>query len=85
MTLIYCGVGEVNVIVGDESVALKADEAARLDGYAGEVKLCSKSGRKADARQGEGNLIEVDVKNHIRCSMKELRMWFSFLEWLWCT
>lgn len=27
MTLIYCGVGEVHVIVGDESVELKADEA----------------------------------------------------------
>ena len=46
MTLIYCGVGEVHVIVGDESVELKADEAARLDGYAGEIKLCSKTGAK---------------------------------------
>ena len=46
MMLIYCGVGEVHVIVGDESVALKADEAARLDGYAGEIKLCSKEGAK---------------------------------------
>lgn len=46
MTLIYCGVGEVHVIIGDESVELKADEAARLDGYAGEIKLCSKAGAK---------------------------------------
>ena len=46
MMLIYCGVGEVHVIVGDESVELKADEAARLDGYAGEIKLCSKEGAK---------------------------------------
>ena len=46
MTLIYCGAGEVHVIVGDESVELKADEAARLDGYAGEIKLCSKTGAK---------------------------------------
>lgn len=46
MTIIYCGVGEVHVIVGDESVELKADEAARLDGYAGEIKLCSKAGAK---------------------------------------
>ena len=46
MTLIYCGVGEVHVIVGDESVELKADEAARLDGYAGEITLCSKTGAK---------------------------------------
>lgn len=46
MTLIYCGVGEVHVIVGDESVELKADEAARLDGYAGEITLCSKEGAK---------------------------------------
>ena len=46
MMLIYCGVGEVHVIVGDESVELKADEAARLDGYAGEIKLCSKTGAK---------------------------------------
>ena len=44
--LIYCGAGEVNVIVGEESIALKADEAVRLDGFAGEVKLCSKSGAK---------------------------------------
>ena len=44
--LIYCGAGEVHVIVGEESIALKADEAVRLDGYAGEVKLCSKSGAK---------------------------------------
>ena len=44
--LIYCGAGEVHVIVGDESVELKADEAARLDGYAGEIKLCSKTGAK---------------------------------------
>ena len=36
----------VNVIVGEESIALKADEAARLDGYAGEIKLCSKEGAK---------------------------------------
>ena len=36
----------VNVIVGEESIALKADEAGRLDGFAGEVKLCSKSGAK---------------------------------------
>ena len=34
------------VHVGDESVELKADEAARLDGYAGEIKLCSKEGAK---------------------------------------
>ena len=46
MTLIYCGAGEVNVIVGDESVELKADEAARLDGYEGEIRLCSKAGAK---------------------------------------
>ena len=46
MTLISCGVVEVHVIVGDESVELKADEAARLDGYAGEIKLCSKEGAK---------------------------------------
>ena len=46
MMLIYCGAGEVNVIVGEESIALKADEAVRLDGFAGEVKLCSKSGTK---------------------------------------
>ena len=46
MMLIYCGAGEVNVIVGEESIALKADEAVRLDGFAGEVKLCSKSGAK---------------------------------------
>ena len=46
MMLIYCGAGEVHVIVGDESVELKADEAARLDGYAGEIKLCSKAGAK---------------------------------------
>ena len=46
MMLIYCGAGEVHVIVGDESVELKADEAARLDGYAGEIKLCSKEGAK---------------------------------------
>lgn len=46
MTLIYCGAGEVNVIAGDESVALKADEAARLDGYASEIRLCSKDGAK---------------------------------------
>ena len=58
MTLIYCGAGEVHVIVGDESVELKADEAARLDGYAGEIKLCSKDGRKADACQGERDLKE---------------------------
>lgn len=44
--LIYCGAGEVHVIVGDESVELKADEAARLDGYAGEITLCSKTGAK---------------------------------------
>ena len=46
MTLIYCGVGEVHVIVGDESVELRADEAARFDGYAGEIELCSQSGAR---------------------------------------
>lgn len=46
MTLIYCGAGEVNVIAGGESVALRADEAARFDGYAGEIELCSQSGAR---------------------------------------
>lgn len=46
MTLIYCGVGEVNVTAGGESVALIADEAARFDGYAGEIELCSQSGAR---------------------------------------
>ena len=46
MMLIYCGAGEVHVIVGDESVELKADEAARFDGYAGEIELCSQSGAR---------------------------------------
>ena len=32
--------------LSSESVELKADEAARLDGYAGEIKLCSKTGAK---------------------------------------
>ena len=38
--------GEHLAAGGDESVELKADEAARLDGYAGEIKLCSKTGAK---------------------------------------
>ena len=46
MTLIYCGAGEVHVCAGEESVALKAGEAARFDGYEGEIKLCSQSGAK---------------------------------------
>ena len=41
-----CKQARIGVIVGDESVELKADEAARLDGYAGEIKLCSKEGAK---------------------------------------
>ena len=46
MMLIYCGAGEAEVVAGEESIALKADEAVRLDGFAGEVKLCSRSGAK---------------------------------------
>ena len=46
MTLIYCGAGGVNVTAGGESVTLRADEAARFDGYAGEIELCSQSGAR---------------------------------------
>ena len=46
MMLIYCGAGEIEVSTGEESIALKADEAVRLDGFAGEVTLCSRSGAK---------------------------------------
>ena len=46
MMLIYCGEGEVEVSAGEERVALKADEAARLDGFAGEVTLSARSGAK---------------------------------------
>lgn len=46
MMLIYCGAGEVEVSAGEERAALKADEAARLDGYAGEVTLSARSGAK---------------------------------------
>ncbi len=53
MTLVYCGAGEVNVIVGDESVELKADEAARLDGFAGDVTLTSERGAKLMLAEAE--------------------------------
>ncbi len=46
MMLIYCGAGEAEVVAGGESIALKAGEAVRLDGFAGEVTLCSRSGAK---------------------------------------
>lgn len=46
MMLIYCGAGDVTVTADGERVTLKLGEAARLDGYAGEVKLASENGAK---------------------------------------
>lgn len=46
MLLVYCGAGEVNVCADEECVTLRADEAARLDGFTGEVTLCTPNGAK---------------------------------------
>lgn len=46
MLLVYCGEGSVTVCAQDERVTLARDEAARLDGFCGEVTLCSEEGAK---------------------------------------
>ena len=46
MLLIYCGAGDVTVCADGERVTLAADEAARLDGFTGEVRLASAGGAR---------------------------------------
>ncbi len=46
MLLVYCGAGDVTVCADGECVTLAADEAARLDGFTGEVRLASAGGAR---------------------------------------
>ena len=46
MLLVYCGAGDVTVCADGERVTLAADEAARLDGFTGEVRLASAGGAR---------------------------------------
>lgn len=53
LLLIYCGAGTVNVCADGDCVTLSADEAARFDGFSGEVKLCSEEGAKLMIAEAE--------------------------------
>ncbi len=54
VTLVYCGAGGVTVSAGAESAALKAGEAARLDGYSGVVTLRAETGAQLMLVKAEG-------------------------------